>query len=380
MLAVLCVFGCAASGYTVFGETEAFSSDIMFSARIMGGRAEYAYRRMCDAISEINDQCSATKSGSDISKFNSAGANAAVEVGEHCYNIYKAAKEYSEITDGAYNPTVMPLAELWHVDAESLNIYRPDVDGTHVSPSKIPSPSEAEQALEYCSTRLIDAYESGGKYYLKKSDARVKLDFGGIAKGYAVDMCVRILDEYDISSAILDISGNAYFYGKYIERGNKSDWRVGIASPRPRAAETLSRGYVCATSVGGDVSAVTSGDYMRYYIYDGAGGAVYVPHIINTFGVPIGLVYDGGEWKNGGDPVTSATVIGKSSAMCDALATAVVALGLEDGARLLQKVGYKGLIFTEKRFIIVGNVKLYNTDEYDGYKAYERVDGEEIDR
>ncbi len=375
MFAVFGVFGCAASGYTVFGEVEAFSGDIMFSARIMGGRAEYAYQRMCGVISDINKQCSTTRADSDVAKFNASGANADIEVGEHCYKIFIEAKEYAALTDGAYDPTIMPLAELWHVDAESLAEYRPSIDGTHVSPLSLPTVEEVQSALEYCGVEHIDAFERDGKYYLVKSDARVKLDFGGIAKGYAVDKCVEILKEYDISSALLDISGNAYFYGSYIERGNKSDWRVGVVSPRPRAAETLARGYVCAFTEKGDASAVTSGDYMRYYIYDGAGdNEVFVPHIITPSGVPAGLIYSDGQWKNAGDNVISATVIGKSSAMCDVLATAVVALGLADGARLLQKVGYKGLIFTEKRFIIVGNVELYKTDEYDGYKAYERVD------
>ncbi len=370
---VLTVIGCAATGYTVYKDTAVFSDDIMFSAKIYGGRAEYAYERMKKVLSEIDAQVSSTRTDSDIYRFNAANADEKIEVGEHVYAMFNSALELYETTDGAFNVAAAPLTELWHLDAASIAQYRPDVDGTHISPP-LPSPAEVAAVRAYCNPSAVTATEQDGKFYLEKTDARVKLDFGGIAKGYAVDECADILDEYDISSALIDISGNAYFYGDYIDKGEHVDWNVGVASPRPRAGESLSRGYICAFSTGGGVSAVTSGDYNRYYIHDGDDGqAVYVPHIIGTDGVPVGVKYDG-KWKNADEYVISATVIGESSMVCDALATAAAALGAEGGARLLRKVGYKGLIFTEKRFTIIGDVALYRTDKYDGYKAYERFD------
>ncbi|MCH5163213.1 MAG: FAD:protein FMN transferase [Clostridiales bacterium] len=374
IIMALPLFGCAASGYTVFSETAAFSSDIMFSAKILGGRAKYAYNRMKSVIADIDAQVSLTQKNSDLSRFNAAAAGIPVKVGKYCYEIFNVATVYFEATDGAFNVAAAPLVELWHVDADSIADYRPDIDGAHVSPP-LPSKEDVDAAREYCDPTLVTASEEGGSYYLTKADERVKLDFGGIAKGYAIDECVKILGEYDISSALIDISGNAYFYGDYIKNNEHTDWKVGVASPRPRSGETLSRGYVCAVRLGGGVSAVTSGDYNRYYIHDSAGGGkVYVPHIIGTDGAPIGVEYEGGEWVNGGEPVISATVIGKSSANCDALSTAVCALGIEKGASLLRKVGCKGLIFTEKRFTIIGDVALYDTNKYGGYKAYEYFD------
>ncbi len=366
--------GCGAAGYTVFTETAAFSSDIGFTAKIMGGRAEYAHTRMTEIIADIDAQVSLTRPESDLCEFNAADANVKVEVGVHCYELFLLAREYGELTMGAFNAAAAPLVELWHLDAESIEKYRPNYDGTHVSPP-LPSVSDVERVKAYCDIGLVTASTENGRYYLEKSDGRVKLDFGGIAKGYAIDKCVEALGEYEIASALLDISGNAYFYGDYIERGKKTDWHVGIVAPRPRAAETLTdRGYVCAVSVASNTSAVTSGDYMRYYIHDGASAAVYVPHIIGRDGVPIGVeLSPDGEWVNADDYVISATVLGESSALSDALSTAVAALGAEEGARLLQKVGCKGLIFTEKRFTIVGGVELYKPDVYNGFEAFESV-------
>lgn len=361
--ASLALGGCAAAGYTVFQDVEAFSDDILFSAKILGARADYAHKRMVSEINEINAQVSLTRDGSDLSRFNNSGEGVRVEVGEHVYTLFNLASEYYTLTDGAFNCAAAVLCEIWHISAQDIG------SGAEKA---LPTQDEVQSVKVYSSPENIRAESSDGKYYLTKTNGRVRLDFGGIAKGYAVDRCVAILDEYDISSALLDISGNAYFYGKYIEGGKQADWNVGVTSPRPRSGETLSRGYVCAVSLGGDVSAVTSGDYMRYYVHNGGdGNCVYIPHILGSDGVPIGVEYDGGEWKNSEEWVISATVIGESSAKCDALSTAVAALGIEKGAQLLRKVGYKGLIFSEKRFTIIGEVPLYNTADYNGYKDYE---------
>ncbi len=367
-IAVLCaalsafaLCACAAAGYAEYSSV-AFSSDIIFTARIVGGRPKYAFDKMTKLIAEIDAQASLTKD-SDLAEFNRADVGERVEVGEHCYALFGLAMRYYELTSGAFNPALAPLGELWHVSADSI----PDTglgDGL-----VLPSLSDVNAVLENCDPNAVIAEKNAadGRCYLVKKSP-VRLDFGGIAKGYAVDLCVRILDEYGVNSALLDISGNAYFYGGYVSNAQSDAWRVGVVSPRPRV-QSGERKYVCAVSVDGGNSAVTSGDYMRYYVNDG----VYIPHIIGRDGVPIGVTFDGESWVNSGEPVISATVIGQSSAVCDALSTAVCALGLERGLELLKKLGYKGLIFTEKRYTIIGS-ELYRPDRYDGHLAYERYE------
>ncbi len=73
-IAVLLLSACAASGYSVYGGVPAFSDDILFSAKIIGGRADYAYKRMKTAIDGINAQVSATRADSDIARLNAAAA------------------------------------------------------------------------------------------------------------------------------------------------------------------------------------------------------------------------------------------------------------------------------------------------------------------
>ncbi len=359
--------GCSAVGYTVYRPTFAFSDDILFSARMLGGRVDYAYERMCEIISDVDGAVSLTRADSDLSRLNAAAAGERVEVSEYAYELFCLSRDYYELTDGAFNCAASPLGELWHTDAASLAEMERKADGERVYGS-LPTAEEVASTLAYCNPESVAAEETDGKRYLTKSDARTALDFGGIAKGYAIDKCVEVLDEYGVSSALLDIAGNLYAYGDYA-LNTDGLWNIGITAPRPRVAPT--RGLLCALSLSGGESAVTSGDYMRYYVCESGDAPVYVTHITGRDGEPIGVVADGDGWKNGEGFVVSATVLGESSAMCDALSTAVCVLGYEDGAALLQKVGYKGLIFTEKRYTIIGNVPLYKPDEYDGHKAYE---------
>ncbi len=350
----------------MFEPIAVFSDDILFSAKISGGRADYVYKRMKDAISEIDNEISLSKADSALSRFNNAAQNERIEVGEHAFNLFKLSCEYYELTDGAFNCAALPLSRLWRVDSASLACLNGESDA-----ADLPSPERVNETTAYCDPNTVTAECVDGRYYLTKTNGNTELDFGGIAKGYAVDECVDILNEYDVSSALIDISGNAYFYGSYIDSGVSSDWGVGVLSPRPRNGPSLSRGYVVALSLGGDVSAVTSGDYMRYRTVETSDGKIYVPHIMRANGVPLGVEYDGNNWKNSDDWVISATVIGNSSALSDALSTAMCALGIDKGGELLKKVGYKGLIFTEKKYTIIGEVSLYRPDIYDGYRRYD---------
>ena len=369
VLAAIGLCGCAASGYAVYNPQTVFSDDILFNARMLGGNTAKAHKRMCEIIEQIDAQVSVTRENSDIARFNAAGAGERVEVGAYAYELFNTSLEYYTLTDGAFNCAASPLATLWHVDAAGLSELTRGDDGERINDA-LPTADEVKETLSYCDPNSVIAESENGKYYLTKSDARTKLDFGGIAKGYAVDKCVEVFEECGVASALIDISGNMYAYGEYMLSAD-GKWNIGVTSPRPRV--TLSRGVLCALSLSGDESAVTSGDYMRYYRCDAYDTPVYVTHIIGRDGVPIGVTADGDGWKNTDELVVSATVIGGSSAVCDVLSTSVCVLGLEGGAKLLQKVGYKGLIFTEKRYTIIGEVSLYKPDEYDEHKAYEYV-------
>ena len=109
--------GCSAVGYTVYRPTFAFSDDILFSARMLGGRVDYAYERMCEIISDVNGAVSLTRADSDLSRLNAAAAGERVEVSEYAYELFCLSRDYYELTDGAFNCAASPLGELWHTSA-----------------------------------------------------------------------------------------------------------------------------------------------------------------------------------------------------------------------------------------------------------------------
>jgi thiamine biosynthesis lipoprotein len=131
-------------------------------------------------------------------------------------------------------------------------------------------------------------------------------DLGGIAKGYAADLAADSLRSAGVTSALIDLGGNIYAVGVKPDGG---PWRVGIRNPFPDGADSPYAGVLSLT----DLSAVTSGEYER--------GA----HII-----------DPGTGEAAQSGLASITVIGESSAVCDALATAFYVMGLEKSLGLLR--------------------------------------------
>ncbi|MDQ6993863.1 MAG: FAD:protein FMN transferase [Mariprofundus sp.] len=130
-----------------------------------------------------------------------------------------------------------------------------------------------------------------------RSDRRCQLDFGGIAKGYAIDRGIDILKKHGIANAIINAGGDMRLIGQH----HQQPWKIGIRHPR-KAGSVLS-----SLSLQGDVSIVTSGDYERFFIYQGK----QYHHILDP--------------KNGypARKNQSITVIAPSAMLADAWSTAL---------------------------------------------------------
>ena len=146
----------------------------------------------------------------------------------------------------------------------------------------------------------------------------VGLNFGAIAKGYAVDKAISVLKANHINSALINAGGEIKSIGK--------DWVIGIQHPR-RPNQTIEN-----VSPGG-MSVATSGDYEKYFELDGK----RYHHIFNPkTGYPA-------------DSLTSVTVISKDCSTADALATAVFILGPSAGKELIEQLPNTEVMMIDKQ-------------------------------
>jgi thiamine biosynthesis lipoprotein len=146
------------------------------------------------------------------------------------------------------------------------------------------------------------------------TDPEMKLDVGAIAKGYAVEMVARALEEKGISGYILNIGGNVRAVGA---KADGEPWTVGLENPM----EDEDKPYIAYLSLTKE-ALVTSGSYQRYYVVDGK----RYHHIIDP------------ETLMPSEGFTSVSVLCESSAMGDALSTALFCMSLEEGMALVESL------------------------------------------
>jgi len=153
-------------------------------------------------------------------------------------NLIRKALKISEESHGAFDITIAPLAELWGF--YSKEYYLP-----------------ASQEIKDCLVSVGYKYLSLDAGRLTGTREGVKIDLGGVAKGYAISEAIRVLKSNGVASALIDAGGDIYALGK---KGSKL-WKVGIKDPRGEG--TL--GYVEVE----DLAVMGSGDYERFFIKDG---------------------------------------------------------------------------------------------------------------
>ena len=358
-IAAIALIACASCGGGYVTETRTvFSSGIVFSVSLRGGDEKTAIKEMLALTDAADASVNPNRADSILSKFNASGNGETTEVDRHAYYLAVRSKEIYEKTDGAFDPSLTAVSKLWEVDADGINKYAYGGAGKE----SLPDIEEVDVLKGKSGMNGFTAAEENGRYYLTKTADGVTLDFGGIAKGYIADECRKICETYGVASALIRISGNVYLIGDYFDGSGNKPWGVGVINPR--GGEDKS-GYVCGFYEKGNVSVVTSGDYERCYDYSSGGETLKVCHIVDgKTAMPIGIKYDETAGKYISAPhVISATIVGESSLLCDAYATAACVTGAEKAVKFLEKEGYRALIFTsDGKFAKVGDFDFSDTE------------------
>jgi len=237
---------------------------------------------------------------SEISQLNISAGKNAVACSIETITILQAAKDYSRLTDSAFDVTVESLMRLWGFRAETNALTR------------IPSDEEIREVLQIVGSDQITI--ANNEAQLRSIDAKV--DLGGIAVGFALDKIADILRRRGVENAFIDISGDMLALG---HPKGKQGWDVGIPDPNDPAK------LFHHTAISNEALA-TSGDYMSYVTYQ----SHKYGHIIDpTVGRPA-------------HQLLSSTVIAKTGTDADALSTASFVAGKQFGDTKLIAVDRNG--------------------------------------
>ena len=268
-------------------------------------------------LNELDSSLSASNENSYISKFNRAAPGAEVELNKTAYEVLSLAKNIYEKTGGYYNPAVYYNVQAYGFGGAAEKFPSDSSELPHdevIEKYNLLSASFADLSLE----------ERDGRYFTVKPSASVeiggvsyslKLDLGGVGKGYAVDKVNALMDGRGINYGYFSFGESSIAFKKF--NGKETDaYTLGLSNPR----YAPNRGGYMHTKVK-DVCISTSGDNVKYYEIDG----VRYCHIIDpATGKPV---------QTG---IMSATVIGGSAAEADALTTALMAMGREKACEFIK--------------------------------------------
>jgi FAD:protein FMN transferase len=245
-------------------------------------KADKAIDAVLDEMRHIDETMSTYKPTSEVSQVNAHAAEGPMHISKELFDLLTTALQYSEITDGAFDITYASVGYLYdfrkHVRPDDAQIAKalPAVNYRHV---------------------LLDPKNQTVQF----SQKGVRIDLGGIAKGYSVDRGIDVLKSFGYTRAFVGAGGDSRIIG---DRFGKP-WVVGIRDPMKGEGNVIARIPLV------DAAISTSGDYERFFDE----GGVRYHHIIDP------------HTGHSASKVRSATVIGPNATRTDGLSKTAFVLG-----------------------------------------------------
>ncbi|OFW55400.1 MAG: hypothetical protein A2V52_07985 [Actinobacteria bacterium RBG_19FT_COMBO_54_7] len=210
-------------------------------------QVEAAVGEAFNSIHHIDDVANRYRQDSEISALNATAALSPVAVSDDLWEMISAGMEAYRESNGLFDITVAPLADLWDVIGRSER---------HDAP---PSDAEIKQAMAKVGGDKLVLGETEHTVFFSQPGMAIEL--GGLAKGYALDLAADALRSGGVGTAVIDMISTSMVIGaKPGEAG--PDWQIGIANPR-------GGDYLGTLSVAGDSYVSTSGDNERFFEYEG---------------------------------------------------------------------------------------------------------------
>lgn len=276
--------GCAKENGTKESVTESrdiFAMDTYMSLTATGERASEALDAAAEEIERLDDLFSVGNPESEISIVNENGSEVLSE--DTAYLVEETLAIFED-TNGAFDITIYPLMEEW---------------GFTSGEYQVPGEERIKELLECVDASRIE-YDKKERFLSLPEGVRI--DFGGIAKGYASSRVMEIFEEYGIESGLVSLGGNVQLYHS---KPDGSLWKVAIENPKDTGA------YIGVLQAK-DVAVITSGGYERYFEADGKN----YHHIIDP---KTGYPAESG--------LTSVTIVSENGTLADGLSTALFVMG-----------------------------------------------------
>ena len=272
---------------------------------------------------------------SEVTALNRASGREPVKVSRDTLDVIKKTVEIANYTDGAFDPTIGPLMRLWGFSNQNPK------------PS-IPLENKIKDALRFVDYKKIKINDLSSQIFLEEKG--MEIDLGGIAKGYAADRAIETIKAKGIKAALVAIAGDIKTFGL---KPDLQPWKIGIQNPRIESGVSLrpmggqgpgvmNEEDIFASLYIKDKAISTSGDYQRFFIQNGK----QYHHILNP----------GTGYPAAG--VISVSIIAPEGYMADGLSTGIFVLGPDKGIKLLESMGFDGMIVdANKKIFITKNLK-----------------------
>lgn len=248
-------------------------------------------------LKQINNSMSIFLPFSEISNFNSFyKVNTKFKISQDFMNVIITGNKLYLLTNGAWDATMSPVITLWGFGSKTFQPH-------------IPNPDKIKKALYQTGFKNIKIID---KHHIIKKTKDLNLDFGSIAKGYAVDQISLLLKSLNIKSFLVEIGGEVYAQGT---KKNSKPWKVGINLPYKNAS--FNKVYKAVNLK--NKALATSGNYRIFFNIKGKDYS----HIIDPeTGWPVS------------NKIISVSVTAPNCMFADGLATAIMVMGCQKGIDL----------------------------------------------
>lgn len=331
-LSTACLGGCIKTASVSPLTRTGFAFDTVISITIYDSQKSYVLDQCLDLCEKYENLFSVTLEGSDIWNINHQN-RAPVAVSYETASLIQSALYYCDITGGALDLTMLPVAEEWHISEQMAHMSEHPEDTCYIPPSE-----KLDELLEHVNYKNVVIYDDNGKeigctdrlsedlrYSVALLDEKCAVDLGFIAKGYIADELKKYMLSEGIDSGIISLGGNILLIGS---KPGGSPFHIGIQKPFG------SRNEIITTVEETDRSVVSSGCYERYFISETDNKRTIYHHIFDTTtGCPVQ------------NDLLGVTVISDSSLQGDALSTYCYILGADKGLAYIRSLDNVDAVF-----------------------------------